>query len=87
MAVMWSVISIILVLAVWGMHAYLGQAAIPFNTGQWIIYLLWLGWTLLGLAFVWTFVVEKERRAAKVGILFFGGVSAPMAVILAVLWL
>ena len=86
MAVMWSVISILLVLAIWGMHAYLGQEAITFTTGQWIIYLLWLGWTLLGLAFVWTFIVEKERRATKAGILFFGGISAPVAVILAVVW-
>lgn len=86
MAVMWSVISIILVLAIWGMDSYLAQETIPFSTGQWIIYLLWLGWTLLGLAFVWTFIVEKERRATRVGVLFFGGLSAPIAVILAAVW-
>ncbi len=86
MAVMWSLISILLVLAIWGMDSYLGHEAIPFSIGQWIIYLLWLGWTLLGLAFVWTFIAEKERRATKVGILFFGGVSAPAAIILTAVW-
>jgi ferredoxin len=42
----------------------------------WLLYLAWLGWTLLGVAVVWTFAAERTARPALVSLAFFGLLSA-----------
>jgi hypothetical protein len=86
MTIMSSVLSVLLVLALWGMQSLLSYRNITFTAWQWVGYLIWLAWTLLGVALVWTFIDEGEPRAASVGTLIFGGVSAIAAVALAMLW-
>ena len=90
MTVMWSVLSGLFVLALWGMQSLLAHRSIAFTVWQWVGYLAWLLWTLLGVALVWTFADEgqlRATRAAGVAGLIFGGVSAVVAVILALLWI
>ncbi len=87
MTVMWSVLSALFVLALWGMQAILGSRGIAFTIGQWVGYVIWLLWTLFGVALVWTFGDEGKPRAAGVGVLIFGGISAIAAIILASLWI
>jgi hypothetical protein len=87
MTVMWSVLSALFVLALWGMHSFLGYRGVAFTAGQWIVYLIWLLWTLFGVALVWTFMDEGEPRAAGMGALIFGGPSAIVAIVLALFWI
>ena len=87
MTIMWSVLSALFVLALWGMQAVLGRGGIKFTVGQWIGYVIWLLWTLFGVALVWTFVDEGKPRAVRVGVSIFGGVSLVAAIVLASLWI
>lgn len=87
MTVMWSVLSALFVLALWGMQALLSGRGIAFTIGQWVGYLAWLLWTLFGVALVWTFMGEGKPRPAMVGALIFGGVSLIVAVVLTSLWI
>jgi hypothetical protein len=87
MVLMWSVESALLVLGLWGMRSLVHQRGIAMSTGRWTVYVLWLLWTLLGIAVVWTLAAERRPRAVGVGALFFGGVSAAAAILMAVLWL
>jgi len=87
MTFMWSLLSALFVLALWGMQTILSRRGIAFTIGQWASYLVWLLWTWFGIALVWTFVDEGKPRAAGVGVLIFGGVSAIAAVVLASLWI
>jgi hypothetical protein len=87
MSAMWSVLSALFILALWGMKSILSQKGIAFTVGQWIVYLAWLLWTLFGIALVWTFITEREPRAARVGTLIFGGISVVVAAVLAPLWI
>ncbi len=87
MSVMWSVLSALFVLAVWGMQSALSRRGVAFNVWQWVGYLAWLLWTLLGIALVWTFIAERQPRAARVGTLVFGGTSAIVAAVLALCWI
>jgi len=84
---MWSLLSALFVLALWGMQTILNRRGNAFTIGQWVGYLVWLLWTGLGIALVWTFVDEGKPRAAGVGVLIFGGVLAIAAVVLASLWI
>lgn len=86
MCVMWSVLGASFVLGLWGMQAILNHRQIAFNVGQWIVYVVWLLWTLFGVAFVWTSMAEGEARAAKMGALVLGGVSVVSAAVLALFW-
>ena len=85
MTVMWSVLSALFVLALWGMQSILNRRGIAFTAGQWVGYLVWLLWTLFGIALVWTFIDESEPRAARVGTLIFGGTSVIIAAVFALL--
>lgn len=87
MTVMWSVLSALFILALWGMQSILSYRSITFNVGQWVGYLVWLLWTLFGIAFVWTSIAEGESRATRVGMLIFGGTSVIIAAVLALLWI
>ncbi len=86
MTVMWSVLSTLFVLALWGMQSFLAQQSITFTAWQWTAYAAWLLWTLLGVALVRTFIDEREPRPVRVSVLVFGGVSVIAAAILARLW-
>ncbi len=87
MTVMWSVLSALFVLALWGMQSILNRWGIPFTAGQWATYLAWLLWTFFGIAFVWTSIAEGKPRAARVGTLIFGGSAVIIAAIFALLWI
>ncbi len=77
----------LVILAVLGVWAGLGAAGGDTAAGRlaaigWFTavgYALWLAWTLLGVAVVWTFGAEGERRASWMSAAFFGGVSAAAA--------
>ena len=45
------------------------------NPGGWGGYFIWLNWTLLGIASVWTFLAERTVRPALVALGIFGAVS------------
>ena len=87
MSIMWSVLSALFVLALWGMSSLLSERDITLDALQWLVYLAWLLWTLFGIALVRTFVSEGERRAVRLGALIFGGVSGISAVLLSQLWI
>ena len=87
MVVMWSTLSALFVLALWGMQAWLDSRAVAFTMGQWAVYVLWLLWTLFGVAFVRTMVAEREPHAVGRGALLFGGISAGVGAVLAWLWI
>ena len=87
MTVMWSVLSVLFVLGIWGMQALLGYRGVTFAVWQWVAYTAWLLWTLAGVALVWTFVEEREPHAVRVGSLVFGAPSAVAAIVLALLWI
>ena len=44
----------------------------------WAGYLVWLGWTLLGAAAVWTFLAERTVRPALIALALLGAVSAAL---------
>jgi len=46
---------------------------------EWLAYVAWLAWTLLGVAAVWTFLAERTLRPALVALVIFGAVSALLA--------
>jgi hypothetical protein len=46
---------------------------------SWAVYLIWLAWTLLGLAVAWTFASERELRAALLALALFGVPSVLLA--------
>jgi ferredoxin len=56
----------------WGAAGPLADGGTP---GRWLAYLVWLAWTLLGAAAVWTFLAERTARPALVALVLFGGVS------------
>ena len=87
MVVMWSTLSALFVAALWGMQSLLDSRGLVFTPGQWVVYVCWLLWTLLGVAFVRTMAVEREPRAIKVGMLIFGGLSAGIGGAMAWLWI
>jgi len=87
MTIMWSVLSTLFVLALWGMQSFLARRAITFTAWQWAIYAAWLLWTLFGVALARTFIAEREPRPVRVSVLVFGGVSVIGAAILARVWL
>jgi len=86
MTVMWSVLSALFVLALWGMQSLLACRDVTFAAWQWAGYVAWLLWTLFGVALVRTFIAEREPRPVGVSVLVFGGVSLIVAVVLARLW-
>ncbi len=86
MTIMWSILSAVFVLALWGMQFFLAQQSITFTAWQWAVYLAWLLWTLLGVALVRTFTGEREPRPVRVSALVFGGVSVIGGAILARMW-
>ncbi|MCP4538889.1 MAG: hypothetical protein GY832_17275 [Chloroflexi bacterium] len=86
MTIMWSILSTLFVLALWGMQSFLAQRSITFTAWQWTAYTAWLLWTLLGVALVRTFIDEREPRPVRVSMLVFGGVSVIAAAILTRLW-
>ncbi len=86
MTIMWSVLSALFVLALWGMQSFLARRAITFTAWQWAIYTAWLLWTLFGVALVRTFIAEREPRPIRVSVLVFGGVSVVVGVVLARIW-
>ena len=45
------------------------------NPGGWGGYSIWLSWTLLGIATVWTFLAERTVRPALIALGIFGAVS------------
>jgi ferredoxin len=51
-------------------------AASSLGPAAWIGYLIWLAWTLLGTATVWTFLAERTARPALVALAVFGLGSA-----------
>jgi len=87
MTVMWSTISALFVLALWGMQSLLSHRNAAFAAWQWVAYVVWLLWTLAGVALVWTFADERESRPIKVSALIFGGVSAVAAIAMALFWI
>ena len=87
MVLMWSTLSALFVAALWGMQSLLDSRAVTFTLGQWAVYVLWLLWTLLGVAFVRTMAVEREPRAVRVGALLFGGLATGVGGALAWLWI
>jgi len=54
-----------------------GQGA-PLTPARWAGYLVWLAWTLLGTAAVWTFLAERTVRPALIALTVFGLVSAAL---------
>jgi hypothetical protein len=87
MVVLWSALSALFVLGLWGMQSLLDSRAMAFTVVQWAVYVLWLLWTLFGVAFVRTMAVERESRAVKVGAVLFGGLSVVAGGGLAWLWI
>jgi hypothetical protein len=90
MTMMWSVLSVLFVLALWGMQSLLSQKSVTFTVWQWVGALAWLAWTLLGAALAWTFLSEghvRAARAAGMAALIFGTVAAIVAAILAQAWI
>lgn len=87
MTVMWSVLSALLILALWGMQALLNSRNVTFSVWQWAAYVAWLLWTLAGIALVWTFTDEREARPIGVTLLLFGLPAVIVAVVLALLWI
>jgi hypothetical protein len=90
MTVMWSVLSVLCILALGGMQLFLNHRDVTFTIEQWAVYAGWSLWTLGGVALVWTFISEQNPRAvraARVGTLIFGGPSVIVAIILGILWL
>jgi hypothetical protein len=83
---MWGIISGLFVLAAWAIHASLSGAGVTFTAWHWIALVLWLLWTSIGVAVVWTFLLEREPRAAGVSAVFFGAVSTVSAAILALIF-
>jgi hypothetical protein len=71
------------VLAAWGIHARLTGAGVVFSAWHWVGLIAWLLWSFFGVAVVWTFLSEREPRAAGVSAVLFGSVSAVIAAILA----
>jgi reductive dehalogenase len=54
--------------------------AVPsLGPAAWAGYLIWLAWTLLGAAVVWTFQAERTTRPALVAFAIFGVVSVALA--------
>jgi hypothetical protein len=86
MVIMWSTVSALFVLAIWGMSELLDYHQQSLTFVQWLIYVGWLLWAVFGVAFVWTAITENERRAMRVGTLFFGGISVFVIVILVGIW-
>lgn len=85
MTAMWSVICALFVIAAWALHSLLGGAGVGFTQWHWAGMLAWLLWTFFGVAVVWTFIGERERRAAGMGVLVFGVGSIIIAGILVLL--
>ncbi len=63
----------------WGAGAG-GPSAL--NSGGWGGYFVWLNWTLLGTASVWTFLAERTVRPALVALAIFGAVSVVLGAML-----
>jgi ferredoxin len=53
-----------------------GAGAGALGPAGWAVYLVWLAWTLLGIAVVWTFAAERSFRAALLSLAVLGLVSA-----------
>ncbi len=58
------------------------RAASALGAVAWAGYLIWLGWTLLGTAAVWTFLAERTTRPALVALAVFGAVSVALGALL-----
>ena len=54
-----------------------GQGA-PLTPLRWLGYLVWLAWTLLGTATIWTFLAERTARPTLVALAVFGAVSVAL---------
>jgi len=87
MTVMWSLLSALFILALWGMHSLLSYRGMTFTPWQWMAYVAWLLWTLMGVALVWTFSDEREPHPVKVSLLIFGAPSVIAAVAIALFWI
>ncbi|MCP4538793.1 MAG: hypothetical protein GY832_16795 [Chloroflexi bacterium] len=89
MTIMWTVLSVLCILALGGMQVFLNGRNVTFSIGQWVVYAVWLLWTLLGVALVWTFTSERTpraTRAARVSALILGGPAIIGAIILGMSW-
>jgi hypothetical protein len=81
---MWGILCGLFVLALWAIHASLTGAGVAFTAWHWVGLLCWLLWSFFGAAVVWTFLYERQARAAGVSAALFGSVSLVTA---GVLWL
>lgn len=86
MRAMWGIICGLFVLAAWTGQAALAGAGIVLTAWHWAGLILWLIWSFFGVAVVWTFIAEREPRAAGVSAILFGVVSAAAAGILALIF-
>ena len=70
------------VLALWAIHASMAGAGVVFSVWHWVGLLSWQLWSFFGIAVVWTFLHERQPRAAGVSAALFGSVSLVIAGIL-----
>ena len=59
-----------------------GSVGLALGAVAWAGYLIWLAWTLLGTAVVWTFLAERTARPAVVALAVFGAVSVALGALL-----
>ncbi len=76
MTKMWSVLCALFVLSAFVLHSLFEDAGVDFTPGHWVGLIVWLLWTFFGAAVVWTFLSEREPRAAGVSAVVFGAGSA-----------
>jgi len=79
-----AVVVVLTALGVWwgSVGASGGGGVGSLGPGAWAGYLVWLAWTLLGVAAVWTFLAERTVRPALVALAVFGAVSAALGALL-----
>ena len=83
---MWGIICGLFVTAAWAVHALMTGAGVVFSPWHWTGLILWLLWSFFGLAVVWTFLVEREPRAAGVSAALFGSTSLVLACLLVLIF-
>lgn len=79
MTKMWSALCALFVLSAFVLRSLFEDAGVDFTPGHWVGLIVWLLWTFFGAAVVWTFLSEREPRAAGVSAVVFGAGSAVLA--------
>ncbi len=86
MTKMWSILSAFFVVAAWWAHSFFHGAGVDFTALHWVVLLVWLIWVFFGAAVVWTFLGEREPRAAGVSAALFGAGALVIGAVLLVIF-